>query len=298
MSPIRLIGGADPAFLQPTTERKVMANKAEESVSKFYNTLGWQRENGVTEDARRWEDLREHAKAYVSKCRLRVLRHIPARGEKFLDAASGPIQFDEYLEYSKNYDKRYCVDLSASALEQARERIGDHGVYLHGSFFDLELEDDCFDCAVSLHTIYHMDKDRQEEAVRKLIRVTRAGQPVIIVYSNPHSLAAAVSSSRPVRFFRKAVDRLKGGAGKGPRVEPADLYFHPHSIEWWDRFRDECEVRILPWRSFGADVQKRFFPDNRFGAALFAALFRLEERFPEFFARRGQFPMIVLTRKP
>lgn len=274
-----------------------MTGNAEEQVSRFYNTIGWETENGVTEDAKRWEDLRRHARRYVSKCRLRVLRHIPARGERMLDAASGPIQFDEYLEYSKNFAKRYCVDLSASALEQARQRIGDHGVFLHGSFFDLDLEEDFFDCSVSLHTIYHMDKDRQEEAVRKLIRVTRRGKPVIIVYSNPRPMDVVVSSSRPVRFARKALNRLRRGARPAATEEPADLYFHPHPLEWWERFWNECDVRILPWRSFGADVQKKLFPDNKVGAAMFAALFRLEELFPGFFARNGRFPMIVLTRR-
>ena len=84
----------------------------EESVSEFYNTEGWETEDGITEDARRWEDLREHAQEYVKKCRLRVCNHIPESGENILDMASGPIQYKEYLEYSRNFEKRYCVDLS------------------------------------------------------------------------------------------------------------------------------------------------------------------------------------------
>ena len=109
-------------------------SKAEEKVSKFYNKLGWETDVGITEDARRFEDLRESAKDYLSKCRLRVLRHIPETGENILDMASGPIQYEDYLEYSKNFNKRYCVDLSSSALEDAKKKIGDHGVFLNGSF--------------------------------------------------------------------------------------------------------------------------------------------------------------------
>jgi hypothetical protein len=60
----------------------MMGNKAEEIVSKFYNEKGWNVVEGVTEDAKRWEDLREYAQEYVSKCRLRVLRHIPEKGIK------------------------------------------------------------------------------------------------------------------------------------------------------------------------------------------------------------------------
>lgn len=57
-------------------------------------------------------------------------------------------------------------------LYEAREKLGEHGVYLHGSFFDIHFDNDFFDCSISLHTIYHIDRDRQEEAVRKLIHVT------------------------------------------------------------------------------------------------------------------------------
>ncbi len=70
-----------------------MMNDAEDKVSKFYNTVGWETEGEVTEDARRWEDLREYARGYVGKCRLRVLKHIPESGENLLDVASGPIQY-------------------------------------------------------------------------------------------------------------------------------------------------------------------------------------------------------------
>jgi hypothetical protein len=112
-----------------------MTNNAEDGVSKFYNTVGWETDDDVTEDARRWEDLREHAKTYVGNCRLRVLRHIPESGENILDMASGPIQYKEYLEFSKGFKKRYCVDLSTNVLENAKRKIGDHGIFLNGSFF-------------------------------------------------------------------------------------------------------------------------------------------------------------------
>jgi len=54
-----------------------MHNAAEDTVLKFYSQGGWDEESGITEDARRFEDLRECARDYVSKCRLRLLHHIP-----------------------------------------------------------------------------------------------------------------------------------------------------------------------------------------------------------------------------
>jgi ubiquinone/menaquinone biosynthesis C-methylase UbiE len=274
-----------------------MENKAEEIVSKFYNERGWNVERGITEDAKRWEDLREYAQEYVSKCRLRVLRHIPQSGINMLDMASGPIQYKEYLEFSRNFEKRYCVDLSKAALDQARGKIGDHGVFLHGSFFDMGLENDFFDCSISLHTIYHIDKDKQEDAVRKLIDVTKPSKPIIIVYCNPNTLLAYLRFPFGLlRSIKRAVLSIfrKGELNKPNEIE---LYFYAHPIKWWNRFRDETEVKLLPWRSFSSDDQKRLIPNTIFGKKMLMVLYAMEDTFPNLFVRYFQYPMIILTKK-
>lgn len=276
---------------------KAMMKNAEEKVSKFYNTVGWKTKEGITEDAKRWEDLREHAKKYVSKCRLRVLSHIPESGENILDMASGPIQYKEYLEYSKNFKKRYCVDLSAGALEGAKKKIGDHGVFLHGSFFDITLDENFFDCAISLHTIYHIDKDKQEDAVRKLIKVTKPGKPVIIVYINPNDIISLLGSSLPLRVLRRERSLMKKRENKTQKEGGVSPYFYTHPIEWWNRFNDVASVKILPWRSFRSKDQKRFIPNNKIGSNMFGLLFNLEKRFPNFFVKHFVYPMIILTKR-
>jgi ubiquinone/menaquinone biosynthesis C-methylase UbiE len=255
-------------FISQVEESGPMQNKAEEIVSKFYNTVGWETENNITEDARRWEDLREYAREYVSKCRIRVLRHIPDSGENILDMASGPIQYKEYLEYSKNYKKRYCIDLSSKALEEAKRKIGDHGMFLHGSFLDIQLDEDFFDCTISLHTIYHVDKDKQEEAVRKLIRVTKPEKPVIIVYSNPNTLIHYLAF--PFRLLRILRNLLNREVDKKDKL---GLYVYMYPIEWWNRFGDVADIRILPWRSFLSNHQKILIPNNKIGRKMFHILY-------------------------
>jgi ubiquinone/menaquinone biosynthesis C-methylase UbiE len=268
-----------------------MENDAEKIVSRFYNEGGWVTVDGLTEDARQFEDLRSVAENYVSKCRLRVLTHIPKSGDKILDMASGPIQFPEYLEYSKNFNKRYCVDLSSAALDQAKKKILDHGVFLHGSFFAMEFQKDYFDCSISLHTIYHIDKDKQEEAVRKLIHVTKAGHPIIIVYSNPNTLLSVLG--RPVRKAKKLLQFFK----KTSESDNLSLYFYSHPLSWWNKFSDIAIVKIYPFRSFASHHQKRLFPSSSLGSKMLGKLFHFEERFPRFFVKFFQYPMIVLTKR-
>jgi len=275
-----------------------MIDNAEEKVSTFYNTVGWEIEEEVTEDARRWEDLREHAKEYVSKCRLRLLKYIPENGTNILDMASGPIQYKEYLTYSRNFNKRFCVDLSKEALKCAEKKIGDHGVFLHGSFFDISMEENYFDCSISLHTIYHIDKTRQEEAVRKLLHITKPGKPVIIVYSNPNTLISKLYFFKlPFRILRKIKKAVMKFLKKEDEKSNLDLYFYSHPINWWDRFSDVSEVKIMPWRSFSSVDQKRLIPNNKLGSKIFDILFNLENRFPNFFVKHFQYPMIILIKR-
>lgn len=238
--------------------------------------------------------MREYASEYVIRCRLRLLKHIPKKGENILDMASGPIQYKEYLEYSKNFNKRYCVDLSLDALSQAQEKISDHGKFFHGSFFEIEFEKDYFDCSISAHTIYHIDKNKQEEAVRKLIRVTKPGHPIIIIYSNPKTLISFLKI--PVQILKRILKVFSRTSNKKEKEE-LTLYFFSHDLKWWNRFTDVANIEIYPWRSFDAHAQKLFFPNNIIGKKMLQILFFLEEKFPNLFVKFFQYPMIILKKK-
>lgn len=282
------------------TDKQITDLAAEERANIFYNSIGWETEDGISEDARKWEDLRECADNYVRKCRLRVCNHIPDGGIRILDMASGPIQYQEYLEYSKNFTKRYCVDLSSKALEDAEKKIGRHGVFHCGSFFDIPFEKEYFDCSISLHTIIHIDKSMQERAVRKLIDVTKTGKPIIIVYGNPRTFVKKIKKLSP-RKLKKKLMKLISNKHKDVEIRKDDkegsLYSYHYPLSWWQNFSELADVRIYPWRSFDSDTQKMLFPDNRIGKAMFSLIFILEERFPHFFVKNFQYPMIVLTKK-
>ena len=144
----------------------------------------------------------------------------------------------------------------------------------------------------------------QEDAVRKLIKVTKPGNPVIIVYSNPNtivsslrSLFTSLRSSLPYRMLRRVKRLLKKPEKKRKQEEDVNLYFYLHPIEWWNRFNDIASVKILPFRSFSSDIQKIIIPNNKIGKIIFDTLFNLEEQFPDFFVKHFQYPMIILTKK-
>tara|TARA_Y200000002_G_scaffold90889_1_gene73139 strand:+ start:215 stop:988 length:774 start_codon:yes stop_codon:yes gene_type:complete len=257
-----------------------MINRKIKYVNKFYNESGWDKKQEDTLDAKLFEDLRQSAKEYVSKCRLRLTRFIPKKGEHILDFASGPIQYPEYLRYSKNFKIRHCVDFSKLAINNAKDKLGKRGKYYCNDFFKIKFKKNYFDCILSLHTIYHIDKKLQSNVVNKLLDISKKNGPIIIVYSNPNTFL-----SRVKRLFT-----LK-------KKTKNDLYFFCHPINWWEKFNKKAEISIKPWRSFSSDHQKILFPDNYLGKKLFQILFILEDKFEKFFVNHFQYYVIILKKK-
>ena len=208
------------------------------NVSNFYNKKGWKSKNNVTLDSDLFEDNRSIARDYVKKCRLKIINYIPKKGVNFLDFASGPIQYEEYIKYSKNFKLRYCVDFSKDAIKIAKKKLKKRGKYFNKDFMKINFKENFFDCTLSMHTIYHINKNLQEKVVRKLLKITKKNKPVIIVYSNPNPLIKKIYSI----FIKTKKNK--------------SLYFYCHPLEWWKRFENVSNVEFYCWRSFSSKHQK------------------------------------------
>lgn len=249
------------------------------NIYKFYNELGWKEKNKVFKDAELFEDLRDGSKSYISKCRKKLLKHIPKKGNHILDFASGPIQYKEYLEYSKNFRFRHCVDFSKTAIREAKKKLGRRGKYYCNDFLNIKFKENFFDCVISLHTIYHISKNKQKRTIKKLIKVTKKNKPIIIVYSNPNTLL-----SRLKNIFIKKKNKQQ-------------IYFFCHPLKWWNQFESMADVKILCWRSFSAQHQKLLFPNNLIGKMMLNILLNLEKRFSNFFSKYFQYYIVILKKK-
>ena len=222
---------------------------------KFYNEEGWSQSEKNTKDAILFEDLRPVAKNYVSYCRYKINDFLPEKGKDILDFASGPIQYKEYLNYSKNFKKRHCVDFSKDAINLARKKIGKKGKFYCNDFLKIKFKKNFFDAVVSLHTIYHISKNDQKKVIKKLISISKKNAPIIIVYSNPNTL---------INFFKNIFIKRNKNKKK--------LYFYCHKLNWWMQFSKVARVEFYPWRSFSAQHQKILFPNNFIGKTLFELL--------------------------
>ena len=206
------------------------------------------------------------------------MKYIPKKGNEILDFASGPIQYNEYLLYSKNFKTRHCVDFSKDAIKNARKKIGRKGKFYCGDFFKIKFKKNYFDCILSLHTIYHINKSKQKKAIQKLISISKKGTPIIIVYSNPNTL----------------INRVKNIFSKSKKKQ--NLYFFCHPISWWYQFKNTSDIKFYPWRSFASSHQKILFPNNFIGKLMFKYLFYLEGKFQNFFLKYFQYYVIVLKK--
>ena len=122
-------------------------------------------------------------------------------------------------------------------------------------FMDLNFPSNFFDCSLSMHTIYHMNKKIQEKAIRKMIKITKPNKPIIIIYSNPNPLIRKIYSI----FLKRKKSRL--------------LYFYCYPINWWKRFENECNIEFYCWRSFSSKHQEILIPNNLFGEKILKCYF-------------------------
>ena len=97
------------------------SSEVENKVRGHYEEKGWNVDAAGTHyDTAQFEDLHSSAATYVSASPRKPLAYLPKAGDLLLDAASGPVQYPEYLEYSSGFSKHVCVDISDQALKQAR----------------------------------------------------------------------------------------------------------------------------------------------------------------------------------
>jgi len=302
LADLALLPGSRTAPAPPVNQNPVM---------DFYNQKGWSEvEEGIYEDTL-FEDLRPVARDYVHLCHRRLARHFTS-GRFFFDVASGPVQYPEYREYSEKSQYRVCIDFSLRALHGARERLGEKGLYILGDITNLPIKSGSMDGGVSLHTIYHVQKEKQRAAFEEVYRILKPGARAAVVYSwGGHSMSmglikkiartpralkriAAKSIYRifaPTKYRKIMELELRDAEAKG------ELYFDPFPYRWIvTELSPRMRWSLTVWRFLSIEVMRSYLPDNNAGKGFLRFIFGLEETFPRLTARLGQYPAIILEK--
>jgi SAM-dependent methyltransferase len=283
-------------------------------VFDIYSSVGWSKNPDGSYVDSGAEDKRIVSKEYISRCHERLGLLLDNSGGLFLDCASGPVQYPEYLSYSRNYRKRVCVDFSQAALREARANHGDHVLCVVADITRLPFRDDAFDAVLSMHTIYHVPSDEQEAAFAELFRTTRPGRKCVVVYSLgdsslmnrilliPHRIFNLVSgrSDRVRRLIGRLRRRIGPRSTRDPETAnaPVAAGFYPHNWSWLQAhiLNQEDRPSVAIWRSLSVPVLRSLIHRRAFGKQILKIAYRIENLFPAAIARIGQYPVIVRTK--
>jgi SAM-dependent methyltransferase len=288
-------------------------SEVKERVRHFYDQVGWQLEaDGYYQNAR-YEDLRPVSREYIHKCHMRVTPFFEQGGNLFLDAGSGPIQYPEYLTYSKNFRYRLCADISIVALKEARERIGEHGLFVVADVANLPFKSGAFGGVVSLHTLHHLPLDEQKKAYMSLYRVLANGRKGVVVngWTDSSLMRRTQWLVRLMEGVGAWVVRLKGNNERAPKVEksavspvapktaqPTGTFIQKLDAAWLRReVGAQIPLKIRVWRSVNVRFLRAVIHKALGGRFWLRLLFRFEENFPDYFGERGQYPLIIIEKK-
>jgi SAM-dependent methyltransferase/uncharacterized protein YbaR (Trm112 family) len=266
-------------------------------VRDFYNNKGWHADAaGNYEDAVIYEDLREVSKDYLKKAHDRVAGFLNPSGTYMLDAASGALQYSDYLQYSAQYEYRVCVDLSFQALSEVKRKLGSKSLCVLCDMTKMPFKDGVMDGFVSLNTIYHIPKDEQVTAVRELVRLLAPKGKGVVVYDwFKHSpwMNFWMLPNRGVVFIK---NRLVTAFSKmtGIKEKPKRLYFYAHNYEYFKK--NLPPFKLYVWRAVSVDFLRVYIHSWMFGKQILNWINRKEERNPEQCGLKGEYPMLVFEK--
>jgi ubiquinone/menaquinone biosynthesis C-methylase UbiE len=285
-------------------------SEVQQQVRDFYDEIGWKMAGENTYQNARFEDLRPVSREYIHGCHLRVGRHLPGSGRFLLDAGSGPIQYPEYLEYSRGHTYRVCADLSITALEEARTRIGEHGLFVVCDVTQLPFASEVFEGAVTLHTFHHLPEAAQVVAYQELERILAHGSSAVVV--NGWSESALMDAFNPlIRLsdrLRNLGRRFSGNREPGAKKTGArkdkkqKSTFSQHiTVDWLKEniiqaAPETIRFEIRVWRSVSVRFLRALIQPWLGGRLWLRLLYWLEERKPQWFGERGAYPLIVVRK--
>ncbi|HOE34383.1 MAG: class I SAM-dependent methyltransferase [Chloroflexi bacterium] len=272
-----------------------------QEIGRFYNEVGWQVEEDGNFQNAQYEDLRPVSAEYIARAHARVARHLPKSGRFLLDAGSGPVQYDAYLQYSAGYEKRVCLDLSFVALKQAKARLGGHAWCVVADIANLPFRPEAFDGIVSLHTIHHLPAEEKPGCYLGLYeRLTPGGAMVTVDGWSEHKLKK--TWTRLIRLAEKlrrvpARKQPESTPAKPTGSKPAGTYVVKNSADWFKAtVGSRLPARILTWRSVSVHFLRTVIQPEWGGKFWLRVLYRLEEWFPRYFGENGQYPLIVIKK--
>jgi SAM-dependent methyltransferase len=272
-------------------EHKI-AKSAGEIVKSFYDKHGWQnREGGWSGEDILFRTFPEAHVKYAKNADARTAACFDDRNGILLLAGCGDVP-EFHLNLAQRFNRIFCMDISPVALGIARSKLGDTAEYFEESITKTSLADVSVDAVYCAHVIYHIAEELQERAVNELIRVTKRGGRLVVVY---------VNSKSPVgwpRSVKQVIERIR--LRQMHVVETQDsvpkLYNYVRPLGWWRRFSPQCHLSFLPSEVIGSRAARALLRTQGMASLFFAVAQWIENRFPRPASWMWQYSIIVLDK--
>lgn len=273
-----------------------LMNKEEENVRDFYDHYGWVTKAGVSGTDALFRDFSPPYYPYHDRVNARTIDCFAHLHGRLLVAGGGDMP-ETHVTLARKFSETTCIDISKVAIDIARNKLENRGEFILGSILDIPKPEDHFDAAYCAHVIYHIDRDHQHKAIRELIRVTKPGGRIVVIYINQDSLPSRIVRKKnrlPLLWkLKRKKPCVRPDAGSRP-----PLYFFAHPLSWWAQFDDECDVEIKPWDVMGNVQEEAILINDRMASLGYRICSWFENRYPDKAARWWSYPLVILKKKP
>ena len=157
------------------------------------------------------------------------MRETIGNSEFLLDVACGANPFNSKAK------KQLCIDFSITAIEEAKKNKPG-GLFVLGDITSLPLKDNSVTDTVSMHTIYHVDKDKQTSAIEEIKRVTK--NKCYVVYNAGKHAKLVNILTLPLQLWNWSEKRINPNSKRR-------VYFYAHSYKWLEQFGEIKTYRFL-----------------------------------------------------
>jgi len=268
-------------------------SREEEQVRDFYDRYGWAVQAGLSGEDALFRDFSAAYYPYHERVNARTLECFAGLQGRLLVAGGGDMP-ETHVGLARRFAHTTCLDISKLAIEIARRKLEDRGEFLLGSILDIPKPADYYDAVYCAHVIYHVERAQQARAVRELIRVTRPGGRIVVIYVNLESLPSRITRLKGrVPLLWKVQRKPARQPAAGPRPQ---LYFFAHPLGWWRQFADTCEVELRPWDVMGNAQERELLLNDRMASLGYRLCGWFEARYPERAARWWSYPLIILSK--
>jgi SAM-dependent methyltransferase len=271
-------------------------SEVEKIVREFYDSYGWVRNNegSVGED-----EFRQFSRAYSryhEAVNRRTLACFSGRSGELLIGGGGDLP-ETHTAVASQFSRVTCLDISQRALDIAKSKLGDRAEYILGSLLDIPKPDDHFDAAYCAHVIYHIDRDLQERAIDELIRVTKPGGRIVVIYVNPDNLIDRVLAKKNRMPGLWRLRRAVPVNAEGASAQRPPFYSAAHGLQWWKRFESRCRVTFIPWDVMSCTQDQQLLWNEPMAAMSYRMCEWFERNQPARAAKWWSYSVVVLDKR-